>query len=907
MSIAKPFQKTALVMALMTAGGAYAAIEEVIITAEKREANLQDTPIAINALTADMIEQKGILDVKDLFEKVPGVTGYEGPSSRGNISLNIRGIGSGNPNSPSSDPANAIYVDGVYLGAAAGNGVDTMDLERVEVLKGPQGTLYGRNSTGGAVNFITKKPGAEAAAKIKAGIGSKGHESLSMRFDVPVSDTLGVAVSAYSRQRDELYNNTNSAVSGFENIDRQGYRFAARFEPTETLSLDYAFSHDELDEHTQMMGVVGFNPRAGSLTANAPNANVGISSRDQANTVAQTAGGVQYGMAAPSAVGLSSAIPNNEQVQAFLGWAADFGPWTDEQLARLDDKPAAGSSDTDSQAINDVDAHSLSLTWDFADNMQFKSITGYREVYNLNSADLDGMDNTEVLGHLPLLTIGGLLLNTVTDSLSETRERNLAFEMIDAINERGSAPVFNNYATTDHEQFSQELQLVGSTDAIDYAVGLYYYSSDTEFRNHRIASFPLASSATSSYDLSAEATSIFGQATWRPESSKLALTAGLRYTEETKEVVYLWRGFGYNSPTTANPVNGEFLSDFISLGFVSGTLGDDLVGYDVAANYVTNAEAESLPERTNYGRKFEQDFDNLSGKITAQYFVSDDLNVYATYSTGYRSGGFNGDFYEFGNVFNDADDAADAFDEETITSMELGLKTTFWDGKGQLNAALFTYSYDDLQVSTVRTVGNTVTSSIGNAGKADRDGLELGLLLQPTDNLLLSLDYTGMSGDFDEYPALTSATGVTLDMDGVAKRGLSPDNQVILGADWTIMQSRQGVLSLNASLSWQDETQSVAAATAVYDTDARGEEGYQVRDTPVAYAHHENESRTLLNARLSWSMPMESSNLVVSLWGQNITDEEYGVFGFNYGDALALNLHQYGAPRTVGLDISWEM
>lgn len=883
MSIAKPFQKTALVMALMTAGGAYAAIEEVIITAEKREANLQDTPIAINALTADMIEQKGILDVKDLFEKVPGVTGYEGPSSRGNISLNIRGIGSGNPNSPSSDPANAIYVDGVYLGAAAGNGVDTMDLERVEVLKGPQGTLYGRNSTGGAVNFITKKPGAEAAAKIKAGIGSKGHESLSMRFDVPLSDTLGVAVSAYSRQRDELYNNTNSAVSGFENIDRQGYRFAARFEPTETLSLDYAFSHDELDEHTQMMGVVGFNPRAGSLDANVPNYNVGITSRDQANIVAQTAGGVGFAML--GFVPGVSVLPDSDAVQTYLGWAQDFQDWTDAQLASLDDKPAAGSSDTDSQAINDVDAHSLSLTWDLADNLQFKSITGYREVYNLNSADLDGMDNTEVLGHLPLLTIGGLFLNSVTDFLSETQERDLAYGMIAAIEERGSAPVFNNYATTDHEQFSQELQLVGSTDAIDYAVGLYYYSSDTEFRNHRTASFPLATSDTSSYDLSAEATSIFGQATWRPESSKLALTAGLRYTEETKEVTYLWQGYN---------------SDFVSraFGYMAINATADLSGYDVSDNYVTNAEAGDLPQRSNYGDHFEQDFDNLSGKITAQYFVSDDLNVYATYSTGYRSGGFNGDFYDF------AEEAADAFDEETITSMELGLKTTFWDGKGQLNAALFSYSYDDLQVSTVRSVGNTVTSSIANAGKADRDGLELGLLLQPTDNLLLSLDYTGMSGDFDEYPSVTSATGVTLEMANQAKRGLSPDNQVILGADWTIMQSSQGVLALNASLSWQDETQSVAAATAVYDTDSPAD---RVRDTPVAYAHHENESRTLLNARLSWSMPMESSNLVVSLWGQNITDEEYGVFGFNYGDALALNLHQYGAPRTVGLDISWEM
>lgn len=882
-SIHKPFQKTALVVALMTAGGAYAAIEEVIVTAEKRETNLQDTPIAINALTADSIVKKGIFDVKDLFEKVPGVTGYEAPSSRGNISLNIRGIGSGSPNSPSSSPANAMYVDGVYLGIGAGNGVDAMDLERVEVLKGPQGTLYGRNSTGGAVNFITKKPGQEAGAVIKGSLGNEGYEALSMRFDVPLSDTLGVAVSAYSRQRDDLYGNSNSDVDGFENMDRQGYRFAARFEPTDTLGIDYSFSHDELDELTQMMHVVGFNPRAGSITPGVADPAVTITSRDQANTVAATAGGIGYAMAG-FIPGLSP-LPDSDAVQTWLGWAQDFQDWTDEQLANVDNKPSMGSSDTAGYSTNEVDAHNLTFTWDIADNLQFKSITGYREVANLVTADLDGMDNSQVLGHLPILTIGGLMMNTVTDYLTETQERDLAYGMINAIEERGAAPVFNNYATIDHEQFSQELQVVGSTESLDYAVGVYYYTDDTEFRNHRIASFPLATSDTSSYNLSSEATSIFGQATWREEGSPLAITAGLRYTEETKEITYLWQGF-----------NSDFVSKAFAYMAINSTAS--LADYDVADNYVTNAEAGSLPERANYGNHFSEDFNNLSGKITAQYFFSDDTNVYATYSTGYRSGGFNGDFYDFG------EDAADAFDEETITSMELGVKTSILEGRAQINAALFSYSYEDMQVSTVRSVGNTVTSSIANAGKADRTGLELGVLWQPVDELLLSLDYSYFDGDFDEYPALTSATDVTLNMDNVAKRGLSPDNQVILGADWLITTTDLGELSLTTSVSWQGETQSVAAATAIYDTDSPTD---MVRDTPVAYQHHENESRTLLDTRLSFTMPLQSSNLVVSLWGRNLTDEEYGVFGFNYGDALALNLHQYGAPRTVGLDISWEM
>ena len=874
MSIAKPFQKTALVAALMTASGAYAAIEEVIVTAEKREASLQDTPISISALTSDMIEQKGINNVSDLFEKVPGVVGYEAPSARGSISLNIRGIGSGNPNSPSTDPANALYVDGVYLGSGSGNGVDAMDLERVEVLKGPQGTLYGRNSTGGAVNFITKKPGQEAAAKIKAGIGSKGHESLSMRFDVPVSDTLGVAVSAYSRQRDDLYGNTNSDQSGFENIDRQGYRFAARFEPTETLSIDYAFNHDEVDEHTQMMGVVGFNPMASAVasTPGYPGA-VDITGSSLRDTIQLTADGYRpyTGFGADYAT--------------IVQWADDYVAWADMQ--DFDEKPNAGSSDSVSEASNEVDAHSLTLTWDMSDSLQFKSITGVREISSMNNSDLDGMDNSVdggVMGSVQILTIAGLLGGDLP-GIAPALQPGMASDMISAIQDRGRAEVFNTYATVDHEQFSQEFQLVGSTDAVDYAVGIYYYSSDSELRNHQLATFPMASSQSKAYDISSEATSIFGQATWQPEGSKIALTAGLRYTEETKDITYLWRGMSFFG-----------LTDAFSLSYGGVGFGD---------SYFTNAEMANLDDtRSNFGENFEQDFDNISGKVTAQYFISDDTNVYATYATGYRSGGFNGDVYNF------TSEEADAFDEETISSMELGLKTTFWDGKAQLNGALFSYSYDDMQVSTLESDGGSISSSIENAGQADREGLELSLVLAPTDNLTLNIDYTAMSGDFDEYPAniaaTTTGTGdaavttvLSQDMTDIAKRGLSPDNQLIVGANWTIMDGASGKLSLAADVSYQDETQPIAAST----------DKYAISDinTPVAFEQYENESRTLLNARLSWSKALDSSNVVVSLWGKNITDEDYGVFGFNYGASLGLNLHQYGAPRTVGLDISWEM
>jgi len=884
--------RTAIALAVVAANSTLAAgmLEEVVVTAEKREQNLQDAPVSIEVLTEAGIENQGIVDITSLFAAIPGVQGYEAPSSRGNVSFSLRGIGAGNPNSVSSDPANAMYIDGVYLGKATGNGVDAMDLERIEVLKGPQGTLYGRNSIGGAINFITKKPGEELGAKVKVSAGDYGYEAANVRFDVPLSDNLGMAVSGYTRKRDDLYDNSNTSLDGFENLDRSGHRLSLRFTPSDNLSIDYSYSHDELDEHSQMMDVVGFNPRAPGVVAAAgfPSA-VAVDSAERAQTVGVLAGYVaqyrDYGL-----------LPNVPQVNTFLGWADDFIAWTNDELSSVNSKPGLGSSDMSSRATNDVDAHSLTVSYKIEDmgafgDVEFKSITGTREATALNSADLDGINNANIITDLPLLTIGGLFFDDVVPnnigiySIDGAAEFGLALKMVDAIEERGSAPVFNNYSVTDHEQFSQELQMVGSTDTLDYAVGLYYYDDESSFRNHRIASFPLGTSDTSSHDVAAEATSVYGQFTYRAsEESKVAITAGLRYTEETKDVTYLWRGYN---------------SNFINM-FYPKLLTGNAAAYNPNDNYVTNEQAETLPERAGiYGRKFSEDFSNLSGRLTVQYDLSDDANIYATYSTGYRSGGFNGDY------FDEVNDSADAFNEEEIESMELGYKSMFWDGRAQLNAALYSYDYTDLQVSTVLTEGSKVTSAIANAGSASRDGVEMSLRVAPTDNLLVSLAWSHINGDFDEYPAVYGSPtdgAAVLPLNNVAQRAMVPDDSFNLGVDWNIMESGSNLLALSISAAYQDETVSIPVSTAVYNTNAN-----PAPDTPVAYAQMPNNERTIVNARLSWTKALQDSNVVIALWGKNLLDEDYRNFGFNYGDALGLNLHQYGEPATFGLDFTWEM
>ena len=149
---------------------------------------------------------------------------------------------------------------------------------------------------------------------------------------------------------------------------------------------------------------------------------------------------------------------------------------------------------------------------------------------------------TGIVHDLVLQTIGGLFLDGVSPDIPGAVEFGVAQAMVDAIVANGSAPVFNNFATIDYEQFSQELQMVGSTRSMDYALGVYYHEDEAAFRNNRAAVFPIASSETSSHDNATESTAAYGQFTWTPNgASAWSYTLGLRYTLERKEIEYLWR------------------------------------------------------------------------------------------------------------------------------------------------------------------------------------------------------------------------------------------------------------------------------------------------------------------------------------------------------------------------------
>jgi iron complex outermembrane receptor protein len=848
-------------------------LEEVVVTAQKRAENLQSTPIAITALSAATIDELRITNNKNLFGIVPNVQGFEPPSSRGNLSLNIRGVPSGNANSVSNDPASALYVDGIYVAKGFGVGLDVVDLERIEVLRGPQGTLYGRNSTGGAVNFVSRDPSGDFRLDARVGGGNYGLRDYRISVDLPSAGALSSSFTYFKRERDPLYGNTNTALEGSENLNREGWRVALVMKPSESFTASYNYTHSELSEFAQALKVFGLTPTAAAV-AGTPGypTNVALTTTSRSATLA----GIQNNLAF---LGPAAQTP---QVRQLSQWITDYRAWEASMYRAGLDRPDDVSGDIPLSSSNDADAHGLTLSWRRDDlgalgDVEFKSITGFRDVANLNQGDLDGVDGTirplgnglttGVVHDLVLATVGGLFFNAVSPAIPGAVEFAVGQGIVDAINALGRAPSFTNWANTEFESFQQEFSMVGQSGNVDYAAGLFYYTDEGKFRNNRWALFPISASDTTSHDNETKSTALYGQLTWRPAAnSPFAVTAGLRHTKETKDVTYLWR-------SSAN---------------ASGFFGFYFAGQPLSRAYVADSAAESqTPVNGIFGKSFSKDFSNTSGKLTLGYDFNDDVYGFLTYSTGYKSGNYNGDFYDTEK------NTGDLLLPEEITNIEAGMKADVND-RLRINASVFHYRYEDMHVSSLFVRPNgSVVSRIQNAGRAKRYGGEIELTARPVDNLTVALSWAGVRGTFDEFPIVRNATTSIANTVDFAKRGLAPDNQFTANIDWQIAKTNLGRLGLNLNANYQSE---VFAQAMSSDNYASG---------PVIFAQAPNNQRTLVNARLSLSdIEMGASKLRVSLWGRNLTDEDYREFSFNYGASLGLNLAQYGEPRTYGIDFA---
>jgi len=218
--------------------GSNFVFEEIVVTATKREQNIYEVPVAITAFSAGAIERAGIVDINDIGKFVPNLT-ITNFSAGQTSSANpfIRGIGL-QDHLITTDPGVGVYVDGVYLGRQVGQNWNLADAERVEVIRGPQGTLFGRNSIGGAINIITRKPGEANESSVSLQVGSRGRINAQYFGNYQLSDTVGLAFSAGYNKRDGLgdFTNLSTGVEVGETEDVSG-RISLYWKPSENFSL----------------------------------------------------------------------------------------------------------------------------------------------------------------------------------------------------------------------------------------------------------------------------------------------------------------------------------------------------------------------------------------------------------------------------------------------------------------------------------------------------------------------------------------------------------------------------------------------------------------------------------------------------------------------------------------------
>jgi len=220
--------------------------EEVIVTATKREQNIYDVPVAISAFTAATIEKQGIVDLTDVGKFVPNlnVTGFSAGHTS-SVNAFIRGIGL-QDHLITTDPGVGVYVDGVYLGRQVGQNWSLANIERIEVLRGPQGTLYGRNSIGGAINIITKQPGDESGGQFRATVGTRGRLNGDVYYNAPLGESFAISFTGGYTSRDGLgdFVNIDTSTEVGEMSEWSG-RVAAKWQPTDTFSILFAYDKND--------------------------------------------------------------------------------------------------------------------------------------------------------------------------------------------------------------------------------------------------------------------------------------------------------------------------------------------------------------------------------------------------------------------------------------------------------------------------------------------------------------------------------------------------------------------------------------------------------------------------------------------------------------------------------------
>lgn len=586
-----------LLLATLDAAAQEIALEEIIVTAERREADIQDTPIAVTALTAETLANLQVANTIELDRTVPNLSVRELTANPSTFNISLRGNTESVGGLSVSESNVGVYVDDIYRGRLAGANLTFNDIERIEVLRGPQGTLYGRNTIAGAIKIVSRKPRDESWVDISAGYGDWEHTEFKGSIGGPiVEDTWAASFSLiYLENEGYKFNRAiGEDVGAMENV---AARAILNYLGSDTLDITLTafFAADDNDGYIPSPTTYGGSP------------------------------------------------PTTSQAMFATG-----NIYTSQSTT-----PSRGKTDQWSITLN--------VSYD-AGAFEFRSITGYMDLEDLFRADFTG-----------------------------------GREFAPGVYGAG----FDRTALANHDQFTQEFQLLGTTagERLDWLAGLFYFTeAGDQVINDKFGTFPLL---PTNFDLKTDSYAVFGQLSYQ-WNSRVSIVGGLRYTQDSKSM--------------------------------DASIQDGLFVFPV-----TLAEVS-----------LDEDFSSISPKLGVDVQLNDDTLAYAYVAHGFKGGGFNG--LAVGNPLV----LAQPYNEETVWTLEGGVKTDLLDNRLRLNAAVFYNKYDDIQMTAIIDVAS-FSFAEQNVGKATVLGLEVEASARLSEGLRVFGNLGFMTDKYDELDPLSSA------------------------------------------------------------------------------------------------------------------------------------------------------
>lgn len=806
-----------------------AAGNVIIVTAQKREQNLQEVPIAISAIGSEKLEQLQVTDALDISGLAPNVTAVQGTTSNSAAIISIRGLTSGGSTDFSLDAANAVYLDGIYIARNGAAGLDVAEIERVEILRGPQGTLFGRNTTGGAIAYVSKRPSYDFGVRAEAGYGNFDAWHGKIAVDTgEIVPGLAATLSYSHRQRDGVIDNLLETSDSRDPGSRESdaFRVAVRYEPTDSGYFQYIF------DWTKING----NPNTFQLTNVAdgsPRPPVNIEGVD----VVQT-------QQAPVAQYLANATFLEPECAALAVPTREYRDTVCHNISGGAEDKMWGHN---VQVGNDFGAFGVKFTagyrsWDSADFGSDLDGIGTIQGPAFSSATLfNGMPES-LLQFIP--SIPAAFRPFIAASPIPTTTQGF----FDTSNER------------EHDQFSTELEISGDSDSLDWVFGGFYFWEKGSEDNPQNSGFvldtngiflgnfgPLGPSfvaanpaqyrlvvtpAVLRYTATGESTAVYGQATFYPggRDSGMSLTAGGRYTWDNKSIVRFQNG----TAPSATPARGE------------------------------------------------ADFSKFTWNLMGRYEFSPEVSVYARVATGYRSGGFNAS-----SAVIPGTNQIDNFDEESLISYELGLKSELFDRKLRLNVAGYHNVYDDLAIiQPVLTGGGTFQTQIVNAGKATYTGIEA--------------DFVALLGDVFSVDGSVGYVDVKY-KEFVAGQPADPTDPIVNIAS----ASRAGYtspftanLALNATFPVSDNGMELRARVGYTHED--GKYSFTNSISSPFNEQIKGDDSDLVDAQIVLDrIPLAGGEARFMIWGKNLTNDHNLVRGIDFGP-LGYAGGYFNDPRTYG-------